>query len=143
MSSSSQPDTDRSSRWLFSTIGRRGYAAEYFKEADPSIFILGTGNSPEAPGFRDCDEARILPAIASDEYKAHVLELVEAEDIGNILTFSDLDVIALAEIRSELTALGANCFFPGEKLARLAQDNSRRRGGLRPAACALPERAWI
>ena len=110
------------SRWLFSTVGRRGYAAEYFKAIDPSVYILGTGNSPEAPAFRECDDARIVPSIADPTYQEHILELVERERIENILTFSDLDVVVLAEIRDELSALGANCFFPGEKLARLAQD---------------------
>ncbi len=109
------------SRWLFSTIGRRGYAARYFREADPNVFILGTGNSPEAPGFRDTDETRILPSIADSTYHAAVLDLVEKEQIENILTFSDLDVVSLSKIRPELTELGANCFFPGDELTTLTQ----------------------
>ncbi|MEZ5341256.1 MAG: ATP-grasp domain-containing protein [Acidimicrobiales bacterium] len=109
-----------SSRWLFSTTGRRGYAVRYFREADPSVFILGTGNSPDAPAFRDCDDARILPAIADPSYHDAVLELVQRERIENILTFSDLDVASLAKIRPELSALGINCFFPGEQLTQLA-----------------------
>lgn len=110
-----------SSRWLFSTIGRRGYAARYFREADPEVFILGTGNSPEAPGFRDSDDARILPSIADPCYHAAVIDLVQRENIENILTFSDLDVVSLAKIRPELEALGVNCFFPGDELTTLTQ----------------------
>lgn len=116
----SSPST--SSRWLFSTIGRRGYVADYFKEADPDAFILGTGNSPHAAGLRDCDEVRLLPSIADPSYPDAVLQLVQDERIEHILTFSDLDVVVLAAIRPELMALGATCWFPDEPLARLAQD---------------------
>ena len=45
------------SRWLFSTIGRRGYAAQYFKAADPTVHIVGTGNTPHAPGFKECESS--------------------------------------------------------------------------------------
>ncbi len=114
-----------SSRWLFSTIGRRGYAADFFKEADPDVFILGTGNSPHAAGLRDCSQVRLLPSIAHPSYKDAVLQTVKDERIEHILTFSDLDVVVLAEIRDELIALGTTCWFPGEHLARLAQDKLR------------------
>ncbi len=110
------------SRWLFSTVGKRSYIADYFRSADPEIVIIGSGNTPFTPGFTACDKAVIVPDIGSDGYLSKVLDLVEAERIENVLIFSDLDVTSIAAIRPELTRRGVKCFFPGEQLANLAAD---------------------
>ena len=110
------------SRWLFSTVGRRAYIPRYFREAQPDIHIVGSGNDAYAPAFQHCDEVRLLPAIADPSYPAAVLDLVRTLKIDSILTFSDLDVVVLADLRPQLVEMGVNCFFPGTELARLAQD---------------------
>ena len=90
--------------WLLSTIGKRGYIADYLREADAEVYIVGTGNTQFTAGFSRCDEAVLLPAISSAGYLDAVRELVESRQIGAILSLSDPDVAALSTIREELAA---------------------------------------
>ena len=108
--------------WLFSTIGKRAYIADYFREADPNVHIIGSGKTEFTPGFTGCDETVLMPDIDSPGYLAAVRRLVSSHRIGAILSFSDPDVAALSSIRAELTAAGVSCFFPGPDLARMGFD---------------------
>jgi len=108
--------------WLLSTIGKRGYIADYLREADPDIYIVGSGNVMFTPGFTSCDESVLLPEIADPGYLDAVRELVPSRKIDAILSLSDPDVAALSHLRSELTAQGVKCFFPDADTARIGFD---------------------
>lgn len=108
--------------WLFSTIGKRAYIAEYLREADPKAYVIGSGDTKFTPGFAACDEAILMPEIAAPEYLDAVRRLVREREITAVLSFSDPDVARLATIREELTARGVSCFFPGETLATMGFD---------------------
>lgn len=108
--------------WLFSTIGKRGYIADYFRQADPSVHIVGSGNNLFTPGYSSCDQAVLMPAIHDPEYLSKVREIVKSHKVDAILSFSDPDVANLSTIRQELAAQGVACFFPGHKTALLGYD---------------------
>lgn len=108
--------------WLLSTIGKRGYIADYLREADPSIHVIGTGKTAFTPGFQSCDEAVLMPEIAAPEYRDAVRDLVARREIHAILSLSDPDVAALAGLREELSARGVSCFFPSPAIARIGFD---------------------
>ena len=99
-------------RWMFSTIGKRGYIADYLRQADPQAYIVGTGDSIFAPGFASCDQSVLLPSIRDSRYLSQVSELVSTLKINAILSFTDPDVAALSTIRTELSSRGVTCFFP-------------------------------
>jgi carbamoyl-phosphate synthase large subunit len=136
-----------SSRWLFSTIGKRAYIADYFRDADPAIWIAGSGNTDFTPGFRGCDESVILPDINAPNYLEAVRELIRDYRIDAVLSFSDPDVARLSSIREELTAAGVKCFFPGPALARMGFDKletaqwALRHGILTPHTVSTPQQA--
>lgn len=109
-------------KWLFSTIGKRGYIAQYFRDADPSIHIIGSGRTKFTPGFSSCDETVLMPDIASEEYPEAVIEIVKRLKIDAILSFADPDVDRLSSIRPELTSAGVACFFPGQSVATMGFD---------------------
>lgn len=108
--------------WLFSTIGKRGYIADYLRQADPSVHIIGSGNNLFAPGFTSCNEAILLPAIHDPLYLPRVREIVQEHQVNAILSFSDPDVATLSTIREELAADGVACFFPGKETALFGYD---------------------
>jgi carbamoyl-phosphate synthase large subunit len=114
--------TPKTTKWLFSTIGKRGYIADYLRQADPNAYIIGSGNSQFAPGFTNCDEAVLLPAIDHPTYLDAVLDLVKKHKIDAVLSFTDPDVAALAQIREPLTAQGVTCFFPDPATALFGFD---------------------
>jgi carbamoyl-phosphate synthase large subunit len=108
--------------WLFSTIGKRGYIADYLRQADPNVTIIGTGNDMFAPGFTSCDQAVLLPSIKDPSYLTQVRELVRTHNVDAILSFADPDVAALSTIHEELTEQGVSCFFPGQETALFGYD---------------------
>lgn len=133
--------------WLLSTIGKRGYIADYLRQADPNVRIIGSGNNLFTPGFASCDQAVLLPPIDDPQYLSQVRELIHTHQINAILSFSDPDVAALSTIRPELTALGATCFFPGEETVLFGFDKlktflwAEKHGVTVPRTTADPEEA--
>jgi carbamoyl-phosphate synthase large subunit len=112
-------------KWLLSTIGKRAYIADYLREADPEVHIVGTGRTGFTPGFLGCDEAVLMPDISDPGYLEAVRQLVRKQGIDAILSFSDPDVAALSTIREDLTALGACCFFPDCQSAQMGFDKRK------------------
>ncbi|MCX6607220.1 MAG: ATP-grasp domain-containing protein [Acidobacteria bacterium] len=108
--------------WLLSTIGKRGYIADYLREADPELHVVGSGNVMFTPGFTSCDEAVLMPEIADLGYLDAVREVVASRKIDAILSLSDPDVAALSQLRTELSAQGVSCFFPDAETARVGFD---------------------
>lgn len=133
--------------WLFSTIGKRGYIADYLRQADPSVHIIGSGNNLFTPGFGSCDQAILLPAINDPKYLSQVREVVEMHKVDAILSFSDPDVATLSSIRKELTAQGVACFFPDQETALFGFDKletyrwAQKHGVIAPFTTNDPEEA--
>jgi carbamoyl-phosphate synthase large subunit len=134
-------------KWLFSTIGKRAYIADYLREADPSAHIVGTGGTLFTPGFTSCDETVLMPDIKSPEYADAVRRLVVEHEIDAILSFTDPDVAALSELRGELAAQGVSCFFPGREVAQMGYDKletaawAKRYGFTAPRTMLDPQQA--
>ncbi len=110
------------STWLLSTIGKRGYIADYLRQADPDIYIIGSGNVVFTPGFTSCDESVLMPEIASPGYLDAVRALVSSRNVNAILSLSDPDVAALSLLRPELAAQGISCFFPDAETVTIGFD---------------------
>lgn len=133
--------------WMFSTIGKRGYIADYLRHADPNVRIIGTGNDLFAPGFTSCDQAVLLPSIKDPRYLEQVREVVQTHKINAILSFTDPDVAALSTIRHELAELGISCFFPGQETALFGFDKmetfrwAQKHGVTAPLTTTDPEEA--
>lgn len=108
--------------WLFSTIGKRGYIADYLRQADANVNIIGSGNNVFTPGFTSCDQAVLLPSILDPHYLSRVREVAETHQVNAILSFSDPDVATLSTIREELSSQGIACFFPGKETALFGYD---------------------
>lgn len=134
-------------RWLFSTIGKRGYIADYLRQSDPQAYIVGTGDNLFAPGFASCDQSVLLPSIRDSRYLSQVSELVSKHKINAILSFTDPDVAALSTIRAELSSRGVACFFPEPDTALFGFDKletfrwAQENGVSVPHTTADPEKA--
>lgn len=104
--------------WLISTIGKRGYIADYLREASPaSSKIIGTGADLHTPGFMSCDKSYLMPLISDDSYLEKIMEIVEREKIDAIITVSDIDVEQISGLRDKLNNNGVYCFFPPQQTA--------------------------
>lgn len=98
---------------LFSSIGRRGYIADYFRrhlaERDR---IIGTSNTRWTPGFRACDLAVLMPDIASPSYIATLIRLCQEQHIAGILSFYDPDIDVLSHNLDRFRAIGVTPILP-------------------------------
>jgi carbamoyl-phosphate synthase large subunit len=108
---------------LLSCIGKRGYLAQYFREALAGRGrIIGTSNTEWTPGFSACDQSFVLPDIVSDEYVPAVLELCHREKVAGILSFFDPDVNKLASYRQQFLDAGIAPIFPDRTASIIAFD---------------------
>ena len=99
--------------WLLSTIGKRGYIADYVRKASPAgSRIVGTGNERHTIGFMACDRAHLVSSIGDASYVDQLLEICNTEEINAMLTLSDLDVRAISQCRDRFESRGIACFFP-------------------------------
>lgn len=114
------------SRWLLSTIGKRGYIADFLHERasarEDAVVVIGSGNDAFTPGFASCDMAALVPSIDDASYLDAVADLIEAYQIDCVVSLSDPDVATLSAARQRLTADGVNCFFPDPAGATLSFD---------------------
>lgn len=113
-------------RLLFSTIGKRGYIADFFREKlSDNDQIIGTGVTPWTPGFHSCDDYVIVPPYTSDEYPEFILDTCRREGIDIILSFADPDVHVLSGIRHRFIEKGVTPFLPDRRAADIAFDKWR------------------
>jgi carbamoyl-phosphate synthase large subunit len=100
---------------LLSTIGKRNYLANYFREIMPEgSRIIGTGNNKNTIGFLSCDISYLIPSFSEVDYASAIIQLCKAENINAIFTFSDLELPVLSKIKEQLEKMNIVCFFPDE-----------------------------
>jgi len=109
---------------LFSCIGKRGYIADYFREAcDDNSTFIGTSSSPWTPGFHSCDKSYVVPPYRDrDAYKREMLSICRDEKVDALISFMDEDVAVLASFRDELLDLGVSPVIPPSDIANLCLD---------------------
>ncbi len=98
---------------LFSTVGRRGYIVDYFKEHLPANSrLIGTSdrndsNTEFTSGFSHCDKSYIVPSIKEeDKYIDALLQICKQEKINILLSFYDYDNYVLSKYLNEFKAIG-------------------------------------
>src|SRR5690606_28369925 len=108
---------------LFSCIGKRGYIADYFRDAlGREACIIGTSSTPWTPGFASCDQTFLLPPYKKEGYKAAMLDLIREKRVEALFSFMDEDVAILAGFRDEILALGCVPWIPPVRIAQLCLD---------------------
>lgn len=85
---------------LFSTVGRRGYLVNFFRESlGQNDSIYGSDSSPHAPGLAYCDHKIIFPKVTSHGYVERVINYCMQNRIDMVIPLidSELHVLALAK----------------------------------------------
>lgn len=108
---------------LLTSVGRRAYLVEWFKEA-----LAGTGevhvvnSDPSTPAFAAADASAACPLIYSDGYIPFLLDYVEENRIGAVLSLFDIDIPVLAEHRGDFARLGCFPVVAPPRTARVCND---------------------
>lgn len=99
---------------LFSTVGRRGYIVNYFKQNlnNETDCIIGTSDrnncdSEFTSAFHYCDKTYIVPSIKNEsEYIQELLQICNKEKIDIILSFYDLDSFVISKYINKFKDIG-------------------------------------
>jgi carbamoyl-phosphate synthase large subunit len=84
-------------RILLSSIGRRGYLVNYFKDAIRGAGeVWGADGSPYAPAFQYCDNVILLPKVGEAGYIDKLLALCSKNKIDMVVPLIDPELEVLA-----------------------------------------------
>jgi len=114
---------------LFSTVGRRGYIVDYFREQLPKGSVLiGTSdrndcNSEFTSGFSHCDKSYIVPSIKNErEYIDKLLDICKNEKVNILLSFYDYDTYILSQYLDEFNGIGVQPVISSREVNTIAFD---------------------
>lgn len=92
---------------LLTSVGRRTYLVQYFKEAAGAEGkVYAANSSPFSPAFGAADEMVITPMIYDDEYIPFLLNYCKKEQIQVLISLFDIDLPVLSRHKAEFEALG-------------------------------------
>jgi carbamoyl-phosphate synthase large subunit len=108
---------------VLSCIGKRGYIADYFREAlPPGSKVVGTSDTEWTPGLSSCDISLVMPPISSDEYIPALLEECRKHEISGLLSLYDPDVHKLSAYRQQFSKAGVVPIVPDLPASMVAFD---------------------
>ena len=92
---------------LFTSVGRRTYLVNYFKEVLKENGKIHVMNSNEnSPAFFAADKAVVSPLIYDDNYINFLLEYCVQEKIDAIIPLFDIDLPVLSHNKEKFTNIG-------------------------------------
>jgi len=111
---------------LLSVIGRRGYIADYFRDAGAKK-IVGTSDrhgedSEFTVGFGSADRNYVLPSVNSDRYVDTLLQVCEDEEIEIVTSLFDQDCHVLSDHLDAFRDLGVLPFLPTRRASDICLD---------------------
>lgn len=109
---------------LLTSVGRRNYLIDYFKEAvEPYGGKVFAVNSHEnAPALYVADGYRLAPPIHSEDYIPFLLNYCLEKKIELIVPLLDNDLPVLAQVKRRFSELGIYVLVADLTLAKLAND---------------------
>ncbi|WP_115016692.1 ATP-grasp domain-containing protein [Synechococcus sp. UW140] len=124
---------------LISSIGRRGYLADFFHDLSPDIFVVGTDMDPYCIGFSSCDKYILAPPIDDDGYILHLSNVLDANDIHFYFSANDFDVLTISSSIAEISKHSNALFIgPSHDFALKVLDKSLFASFARPLGIATP-----
>jgi carbamoyl-phosphate synthase large subunit len=108
---------------LLTSVGRRAYLVDYFKQAlNGNGKVICTNMYSDVAGMYAGDIAVVTPASWDGEYISFILELCRKYHIDLIFSLHDVDVFFLSQHIDELKKTGAFPVLPSPEFARIALD---------------------
>lgn len=108
---------------LLTSVGRRSYLVDYFKQAlGGRGQVIGINMFADAAGMQAADIALVSPPANSDEYLPFILDVCQRYEIGFLCSLHDLDVFMLSKHHQQLDAAGIVNALPSEEWGRITLD---------------------
>lgn len=108
---------------LLTSVGRRSYLVEYFKEVLKDKGKVYVANSTsKSPAFQYADEYTITPLIYAENYVNFLKEYCLKNDIKVIISLFDIDLLMLAKHKKEFEEIGIQVIVSDEKVIEICND---------------------
>ena len=107
---------------LLTSVGRRTYLVEYFKDALQDVGQIHACNSIETMATQRADCSFIAPKIYDKEYISTLLDYCKKSSITALLSFLDIDLLMLAKHRKDFLKIGVQVLLAEEDAIRICND---------------------
>ena len=108
---------------LFTSVGRRSYLVEYFKEALKGEGEIHVMNSSDiSPAFLVADKASVSPLIYDEEYIPFLLKYCSENNIAAIISLFDIDLPILALNKHKFTEIGTTVIVADYEMIEKCND---------------------
>ena len=108
---------------LFSSVGRRSYLVEYFRQAmQGGDKIIGTNCIADTPGMHAADIPIVVPRAAAPDYLPTMLGICKKHKVKLLFSLHDLEASFLAKERDQFEAIGTKLMMPAYEHLRVCLD---------------------
>lgn len=107
---------------LITSIGRRNYIVQYFKEYMHIDDTIHVSNSYRTSAFNEADFSVITPLIKDDTYIDFLIEYCTKNKINALLSLFDLDIYVLSKFKSKFDAINVTLLLSDETIVEICND---------------------
>jgi carbamoyl-phosphate synthase large subunit len=108
---------------LFTSIGRRGYLIDYFRELNiEELVIFGMNSHPLSTAVNRLDYFAISPETLNDDYIPFVLNYCVKHNIEAIIPLIDIDTFVLSKHEEIFTEHGVKLILSNHEVIRTCHD---------------------
>lgn len=110
---------------LLTSVGRRSYIVQYFKDAVGSKGKVIACNSEPTYALTLADKGLVSPMINEASYIDFLIETCKQNDIRAVMSLFDIDLPVLASNADRFAGVGCTCIGPSHELALIGNDKLR------------------
>lgn len=108
---------------LLTSVGRRSYLVDYFKQAvQPSGRVIAANSEPLTSGMIAADKSYPVPRVDSTDYIPAILDICRKESVGLVVSLFDIDLPYLANSRNQFTEAGIELVVSDPWVIEVAND---------------------
>lgn len=125
---------------LFTSVGRRSYLVQYFKEVLGNSGEVHVANSsPISPAFLVADKSVVTPLIYDADYISFLLEYCKNNYIDAVISLFDIDLPILAKNRDRFEELGTTVVVSNYETIEICNDKWKTFCYLKENGLEVPE----
>lgn len=107
---------------LLTSVGRRGYLVEYFKEALHGIGKVYVSNSEYTSAFQHANDYAISPLIYDNNYIDFLINYCKEHSVDLVISLFDIDLYVLAKNKNLFEQNGIKVIVSDKELVKICND---------------------
>lgn len=107
---------------LITSVGRRNYIVQYFKEYMQKDDTIHVSNSNVTSAFNEAHFSVVTPLIKDETYIDFLVDYCVKNKINALLSLFDLDIYVLSKHKSRFDAINVMLLISDEKIVEICND---------------------